>query len=224
MSDLQAVKVKREVSLNDVVLAIVAGGLRRYLDGAHEQVDGVHPRVIVPVSQHGGTDHELENRFSIMVGSLPIAVDDPVERLRLVHEEMVRHKAAASTSVAPLLFRAGDLVPTPVLHALAPTLLRHQPLVNTAVTNIPGTTEPLYLLGARLLEMYPLITVTGNLGVIVGVLSYEDGLGVGITVDADVVTDVDDLAAAMDAAASELIDACRSADRSALLGPVTAAT
>jgi hypothetical protein len=65
----------------------------------------------------------------------------------------------------------------------------------------------LYLLGARLLEMYPFVTVTGNLAITIGVVSYEDALGIGITVDADAVPDVTALATSIAGAADELVSA-----------------
>ena len=74
---------------------------------------------------------------------------------------------------------------------------------------MPGSPDPLYLLGARIRELYPFITVTGNIGVIVGVLSYLDALGLPLTVDADVVPDLDRLMAAMAAAADALVEQAR---------------
>jgi hypothetical protein len=94
-----------------------------------------------------------------------------------------------------------------MLRALAPRVLHHQPFVNVVVTNLTGSRAPLYLFGSRLLEMYPFVTVTANLGVTFGVVSYAGTLGVGITVDADAVPDVTVLARAVEEAASELVRA-----------------
>lgn len=211
MTDLQSVKNAEGVSLNDVVLAIVAGGLRTYLEDAEQEVAGLRPRVLVPVSMHGEGDEGTENRFTFMVVDLPVATTDPIDRLRQVHTDMVGHKRSAQSSMTALLFRASDILPMQLLSTLGPPVLRRQPFVNLAVSNLPGTTEPLYLLDSRMLEMFPFINVTGNIAVIVGVLSYEDGLGVSITVDADVIDDLDALAAAIDGASSELVDAVRDA-------------
>jgi WS/DGAT/MGAT family acyltransferase len=195
------------VPLNDVVLAIVAGALRRYLADHDVAVDSVRPRTIVPVSIHGAAPgQEIENRFSLMVTELPVHLSDPVGRVRFVHREMQRHKASAVRPLVPHLFEISDVVPVSLLHAAAPALLRRQPLVNLAVTNLPGTPDPMYLLGSPMSEVYPFVSLTGNIAVIIGVLSYRDRLGVGITVDADVVPDVDALADAVAAAAAELLD------------------
>ncbi len=87
------------------------------------------------------------------------------------------------------VFSIADFVPPPVLRGLVPRVLAHQPLVNLAVSNIPGSRAPLYLWESRMLGLHPFINVVGNVAMIIGVLSYVDDLGVGITVDPDVVGD-----------------------------------
>jgi WS/DGAT/MGAT family acyltransferase len=206
IEDLLRVKRAHGVTLNDVVLAVVAGGLRSYLQRHGAPVDRA-VRVIVPVSTHVAAGAEIENRFSMMVAGLPVEVADPVERLAVVADEMGRRKAQAQADIGPVLFTIGGLVPPPLLRLAGPTLLAHQPFVNLAVTNLPGTREPMYLLGARMLELFPYVAVTGNIATIIGVLSYEDGLGVGVTVDADVVPDADALVADLEASARALVTA-----------------
>ncbi len=206
--------VKRacEVTLNDVVLTVVTGALRHYLEHAGASLD-VRPRVLIPVSTHAVVGEEIENRFSMMLTYLPIGVADPVECLHEVHEEMDRHKASSQAAIGPMLFALGGILPPALLRLVGPTLLEHQPFVNLAVTNIPGTREPLYLLGSRMLEVFPFVGGTGNLALIIGVLSYEDGLGVGITVDPDVVPDLDVLVEGVGQAARALIEAGRGGER-----------
>jgi WS/DGAT/MGAT family acyltransferase len=188
---LLRVKRSEGVTLNDVVLAVVGGGLAHYLERAGGATDRL-PKVLVPVSTHSDdAGSEIENRFSVMLASVPLDAASPLDRLRAVHAEMERHKQASQADVGPLFFAVGDLVPNWMLRLTGPAVLRHQPFANFTVTNLPGWRDPLFLLGARMLELYPFITVTGNLALIVGVISYEDGLGVSITVDADVIGDVD---------------------------------
>jgi diacylglycerol O-acyltransferase len=206
IEDLLRVRREHQVTLNDVVLAVVAGGLRTYLERREAPVDR-DVRVIVPVSTHVVAGAEIENRFSLMVAGLPVGVADPVERLRLVHGEMSRLKEQEQSDIGPVLFTIGGLVPPSVLRLVGPSLLAHQPFVNLAVTNLPGTRDPMYLLGARMLELFPYVGVTGNIATIIGVLSYEDGLGVGVTVDADVVPDADALIADLEASARALVRA-----------------
>ncbi len=197
------------MTLNDVVLTVVAGALRHYLQRHDVPIDVV-PRALVPVSTHVKAGEEIENRFTLMIAELPVAVADPLERLERVHDDMERHKASAQPDFGPLLFTFGAMMPPALIQLVGPTLLDHQPFVNLAVTNLPGTRDPMYLLGRALLDLFPYVSVTGNIAVIIGVLSYEDGLGVGITVDADVVEDVHDLVLDVEQAARTLADTARS--------------
>ena len=227
MEDLIAVKRAHAVTLNDVGLAVVGGALRHYLArtaGAEIDLSAVRPRVLVPVSTHTTVAGQTENRFSIMVAELDLSTGDPIERLLAVHHEMARRKASTQQSNAQLLFGLGDIIPEPVLQALGPPLLRRQPAVNLAVTNLPGTRDAQYLLGSRMLELYPYVSVTGNIALIIGMLSYGDRLGVGITVDADVVPDADEIAHSIERASRELVDASRSRDRIAPDGRTQRAT
>lgn len=215
MPDLQHLKHAQGVSLNDVVLAAVAGAWRDVLGPASDpQGRAIHPRALVPVSTHvQGAETAVENRFSFLLAELPVSVDDPLERLQCVHEEMVRRKRSPGVSIGSILLAVSDLVPAGLIRLLAPSILGRQPVVNLAVTHLPGTDDPLYLLGSRLCEVYPFVTVIGNIALIIGVVSYGDSLGVGITVDPDVVEDVDALAAALDRSFTELIVAGRAAGR-----------
>ena len=111
------------------------------------------------------------------------------------------------TKLGPLLFSLADLVPPWLLRTAAPPVLRNQPVVNLCVSNMPGSRDPLHLLGARLTDLYPYICGVGNIAVIIGVISYLDALGVGLTVDADVVPDPDLLATGLRLAAAELVAA-----------------
>ncbi len=212
MAALQEVKRSQGVSLNDVVLAAVAGAASSVLGAPGPAERPPRPRVLVPVSTHGPSPRaEIENRFSLLLADLPVGVDDPLERLRLVHAEMARRKRSAETSLGAVLLAASDLVPGWLIRLIAPTVLGRQPVVNLVVTNLPGTDQPLYLLGAKLREAFPFVTVIGNISLIVGVVSYGDSLGVGITVDPDVVDDVDAFAGALDRAFGELVAAAGAA-------------
>jgi len=210
LEKLERVKGAHDVTLNDVVLAIVTGALRHYLLARGDSVEGTRPRVLVPVSTHApGTGAHggdgTTNRFSFFTVTLPVLVDDPVVQLRAIHTETTQAKDEHQTSIVPALFTIADLVPVALLRGVAPPVIAHQPFVNLAVTNLPGSPTPLYLSGARLVDLHPFITVTGNLGAIIGVISYTDRLGVSITVDPDVVPDLDALVEAIEIASAELI-------------------
>lgn len=209
LRDLETVKRMEAVKLNDVVLAVIAAAVSRYVGQCGTLVERV--RGVVPVSLHGAEPAgEMGNRFSMVFVDLPCSAE-PLEQLRQVHAETARRKQSLQTTIGTVVLTLGGVVPQQLLRRVGPAVLRHQPFVNMVVTNLVGSRRPLYLLGAQVLEMYPYVTVTGNLGITIGVVSYADGLGVGITVDADAVPDVDALAVAVKECAGELVRAAGAA-------------
>jgi diacylglycerol O-acyltransferase / wax synthase len=207
MADLVEVGHARGATLNDVALAIVCGALRRQIDHSGIGPDGDHlPRVLVPVGGLRPAAGEVGNSFSLLTADLPVDVDDPLARLDRIHQQMEHAKATSRTAeLISTLFDVADVVPPAALRVLGPVVLDHQPFVNLAVTNIPGTREPLHLLGARLESIHPIVTGVGNISTIVGVLSYYGRLGVGITVDPDVAGDPEVLVGDVEGAAAELL-------------------
>lgn len=201
---LVAVARARGVTLNDVVLTVVTDALRHHLGPEVAAGFGRRPpRALVPVGATAAAGSG-GNAFSFVVTPLPVACGDPLEVLDRIHRDMVERKASAQSAATSSLFSIVDVVPLPVLRALGPQALARQPFVNLAVTNIPGSRDPVYLMGARMEELHPIVTGVGNIACIIGVLSYRHHLGVGITVDPDVVADPDGLLAEVVAAADRL--------------------
>jgi diacylglycerol O-acyltransferase / wax synthase len=176
------------VTVNDVVLAMATGALADYIGADHPPSPARYPRVVVPSSVHAVGD-DTRNRFSVIVTELPVGLRDPLERLRHIHAELLPLREAAPSSMGARVFALAGLVPPWLLRIAGRVALDHQPVADLAVTNLRGPGTPVYLLGARMLEVYPLVSGTGNLATIVGVLSYDDSLGIAVTVDADVVPD-----------------------------------
>lgn len=185
MSDIVAIKHAHGVTVNEVVLAITTGAVRRMME-AGESFDTTarEPRALVPIGNPDSSS-TLGNRFSTTTVSLPVGVNDPTERVRLIRAQRSQRSAEPAGSLVSHLFSIVDLVPPAVVRAVAPRVLAHQSLVNLAVSNIPGSRAPLYLWEARMLALHPFIDLVGNVGLIIGVLSYADDLGIGITVDPD---------------------------------------
>ena len=209
MADIVAVKRACGVTVNDVVLAITTGALRRQMDAAGSFDPAARePRALIPIGNPESTT-TLGNRFSMTTAALPVGVDDPSERVRLIHARMAGHATSPAGSVMAHLFSIVDFVPPPVIRAVAPRLLARQPLVNLAVSNIPGSRTPLYLWESRMLGLHPFIDVVGNVALIIGVLSYVDDLGIGITVDPDVAGDPGAIVEHMRHAAQELTSQLR---------------
>ena len=207
MADIVAVKRACGATVNDVVLAITTGALRRMMEATGSfDPTGREPRAIIPIGSQDADPSELHNRFSITSVALPVAVDDPLERVGLIHSRMHEQLGtSAGRSIMPQLFSIVDVVPPPVLRMVVPRLLAHQPLVNLAVSNIPGSRAPLFMWESPMLALHPFINVVGNVALIIGVLSYVEQLGVGITVDPDVVGDPDVIAGHLRAALAELM-------------------
>jgi WS/DGAT/MGAT family acyltransferase len=210
MTDVLAVKQACDVTVNDVVLAITAGALRRELQalGVFDP-DGPDPRALIPIGAPKSDGLALGNRFSVTTVELPIGIDDPLQRVRLLHTRMHQRPPSPFEPLMPHLFSIADVVPVPALRALVPRVLARQPFVDLAITNIPGGHNPLYLWDSRLLRLSPFITGVGNIALIVGVLSYTDTLGIGVTVDPDAVGDPGPILARMRTAAKELADLVR---------------
>lgn len=206
LAGVVAVKRSCDVTVNDVVLAIVAGALRRQMEatGTYDPA-GHEPRALIPIGSPVPTTAALHNRFSITAVDLPVGVDDPLERVRLIHARMHERPTSVTQSLMPHLFSIADIVPPPLLRGLIPRVLALQPLVNLAVSNIPGSRAPLFLCESRMLGLHPFINVVGNVALMIGVLSYVDDLGIGITVDPDVVGDPQAIATHLQAAAAELV-------------------
>jgi WS/DGAT/MGAT family acyltransferase len=184
LDQVRAAGADRGATANDVLLAAVAGGVRHLLIARGEPVDehtALH--VLVPVSIRSADQRGmLGNRVTGLVVRLPIGIADPGQRLDAVAAETARHKAGSEGRATTTLLDALDHVPAALVRWIAP-VVHHQPLVNLVVTNVPGPDLPLYLLGARMLEAFPIVPLVGNLSVGVAVLSYAGALNVGLTAD-----------------------------------------
>lgn len=207
LADHRAVRKAHGGTVNDVVLAVVAGGLRRWLISRGEPlVEGTAVRALVPVSvraRRGGGG----NAISAYLVDLPVAEDDPVLRLASVRDAMEAHKRSGRAVGAAALVRLVGLAP-PVLHSIGARLASQYSsrLYNVLVTNVPGPPRPLYAMGARMLDMYPVVPLAGGQAVAIGITSYDGGVHYGLTADRDAMSDVDVLAEALGESLAELLD------------------
>jgi hypothetical protein len=139
-------------------------------------------QVLVPVGLVNAEGRDLGNSVSALFVRLPVGVDDPVDVLRAVSaevgEEKRRHQALAAASFLRML----EPVPQDVL-AKGVGIIHYQPFFNLIVTNVPGPPVPLYALGAKLLEAFPILPLAGNQSLAVAALSYEGQLNLGLLSD-----------------------------------------
>ncbi len=208
-ADLDEVKrVRRALggTVNDVILAAVAAGFRDLLRSRGVLSDDAVVRTMVPVSIRSPGEHGvLTNRVSAVLVNLPCGEPDPVRRLHLVHEQMEflkdSHQAIGPDALVRILGTAPELLAATVHTAL---LLR-QPVIHTVTTNVPGPPNPLYLMGRKLVELYPYIPIVMGFRVSIGNVSYLGRLFFGLTGDFDAMPDLDVLADGIRTGFDELI-------------------
>jgi len=207
LADFKAVKNELGGTVNDVVLAVVAGGLRTWLRARGVRTEGLHLRALVPVSVRSDDErNQLGNRVAAMRGPLPVWADHPVERLRAVQREMADLKSSKQAVGAEVLSGLQEFAP-PTLLSMASRLNFSTRLFNTVVTNVPGPQVPLYLLGRQMDEMVPLGFLAEGHSVFFAIMSYNGKLDISMLADRDAMPDVDMLAAALEDALRELLDA-----------------
>jgi diacylglycerol O-acyltransferase / wax synthase len=204
-------KIRRGLrgTLNDVILAVVAGALRRWLEAKGESL-GPDLRALVPVSMRGAHDRNtFGNQVSAVFCPLPVAEANPVERLRKVREAMKGIKEGGQAVAAAALASLSDFAP-PTLLAQAARLQAVTRFFNLVITNVPGPQFPLYLLGRQLLGCYPQVPLAAQQSIGVALLSYHGNVCVGLLADLDV-RDVAALGDAMRASLDELLAATEAA-------------
>ena len=207
LADLDEIKhIKNSLggTVNDVVLAAVSGGLRRLLKGRGELVDDVELRAMVPVSVRADSDKgSLGNQVASVWAALPIYEPDPVQRLKIVHEEMKDLKASGQAVGAQVLTSLGEWAP-PTIVAQASRLVARQRAFNLVITNVPGPQFPLYSLGREMQEVYPVLPLSQNTSIGVALLSYNGTIGFGLLGDYDTAPDIGVLAEGIEKSIAEL--------------------
>jgi WS/DGAT/MGAT family acyltransferase len=194
-------------TVNDVVLAAVAGALHRVLKARREPTRGRTLRALVPVSVR--TDDQrlaLGNRVTLVFVDLPVGSMDPVRRLRRIREATRGLKESMMALSADAIMNLGTFAP-PTLHALAARLVSRGRWFNLVVSNVPGPQVPMYIAGARLLATYPVLPLAENVALSVAVTSLAGTMGFGFTGDWDATPDVDVMATSLEESLDELAKA-----------------
>jgi WS/DGAT/MGAT family acyltransferase len=207
LDDFKRVKLALGGTVNDVVLAVVAGGLRSWLRDRGVRTEGLELRALVPVSirthderGHGG------NRIVAMRGPLPVYVEDPVARLRVVREAMDGLKESKQALGAEVIAGLEALAP-PTILAQASRLQFSTRLFNLLVTNVPGPQFPLYVLGRELQDLFPVAFLPENQALAVAIMSYNGRMDFGLLGDYDAMSDIEDLAEDLQESLAELVAA-----------------
>ena len=209
-TELDALKQARGetgATVNDVILAVATGGLRRLFERRGEAVPD-QLVALVPMSIRRSDEHlELGNRIATLMVALPLSEPDPAERLRLVHAETTRVKESEQARAASLVIEATGWTPPTINRVLADVISR-QLNWNLVVSNVPGPQMPFYLLGRRMVEVYPVVPLSPQQHALsIGVVSYDGGVFFGITADRNLFADIDEVAADLEAALAEQLSA-----------------
>jgi hypothetical protein len=167
-------------------------------------------RALVPVSvRTSDQHHELGNRLTVMRGPLPVYIRDPATRLRVVAGAMEDLKRSKQAVGAATLVAVNDIAPPAVL-AQASRLQFSTRLFNLLVTNIPGPQVPLYILGKRLQDLFPLAFLPEGHALAVAIMSYDGLIEYGLLADFEALPDLDVIAAGIDVALRQLVEAAAS--------------
>jgi WS/DGAT/MGAT family acyltransferase len=177
-------------TVNDVVLTVVSGALRKWLDRRGITTNGLELRALVPVSIRAEDERgQLGNRIAAMRGPLPVYVADPVRRLEVVREAMDGLKQSKQALGAEVISRFNDFAP-PTLLAQASRINFSTRLFNLIVTNVPGPQIPLYVLGREQLDAFPIAFLPENHALAIAIMSYNGRINFGLLADYDSMEDV----------------------------------
>jgi diacylglycerol O-acyltransferase / wax synthase len=214
LDDFRYVKQVLGGTVNDVVLAVVAGALRHWLRSRGVRTEGMELRALVPVSiRSQDQHHQLGNRIAAMRAPLPVYVEDPVARLAVVREAMDGLKDSKQAVGAEVLAGLQGFAP-PTILAQASRLNFSTRLFNLLTTNVPGPQFPLYVLGRELQDLFPVAFLPRNHALAVAIMSYNGSMDFGLLGDYDAMHDLDDFAVMVDDSLTELLDAAKQRRRS----------
>jgi WS/DGAT/MGAT family acyltransferase len=209
LADFKAIKNVFGGTVNDVVLALVAGALRNFMISRGQRTEGLEMRALVPVSVRTEAEHHHGgNRIVVMRGPLPIYISDPLDRLRFVSKAMAGLKESKQAIGAEVIAGAQNFAP-PTILAQASRLNFSTRLFNLIVTNVPGPQFPLYVLGREMLQAIPVAFLPENHALAIAIMSYNGQLNFGLLGDFDALPDVDVIAEGISEELANLLSLAR---------------
>jgi diacylglycerol O-acyltransferase / wax synthase len=204
LADIKAIKNELGGTVNDVVLATVAGALGKHLRRRGHNTDGLELKAMVPVSVRADVESgALGNRVAAMMAPLPVWCQDAVARLDIVREELKGLKSGGQAVGAQVLTELSGFAPATVMDQ-ASRLMSRQRFFNVVVTNVPGPQQPLFLAGRRMIDPFPMVPLAKNQGLGIALLSYAGRINFGLVGDYDVMYDLDDFADDIEDSLAEL--------------------
>lgn len=198
-------------SINDIIVAICAGAIRRYL--SEKEKLPLHPLVAnVPISIRNENSVEMNNQIANMMIQLATHIEDPLERLEYIQEQTMLGKSRHNTLGAKTLAKMADVVPFGLANIAAGLYSKynikdlHRPPFNVTITNVPGPRTPLYLNGHKVVSIFGLTPVVDGFGLIIAAFSYNGQVTITTTSDAKTMPDADLFSRYIRESANELED------------------
>lgn len=190
--EVKTVAAALDCTINDVLLAGVAGALGAHLSQRGTPTAGLTIRALVPVNLRPAQEQpQLGNQFGLVFANLPVGEHNPLARVYAVHQDMTRLKHSSQALVALWLLTAMGLLPG-VVEERAIELFTSKSSV--VVSNVPGPREPLYLAGARIAQQFFWVPQAGSIGVGVSLLTYGGRVHFGLMADRNLIADPGDVA------------------------------
>jgi diacylglycerol O-acyltransferase len=210
LADLKGVRRVLGGTVNDTILAVIAGALRSWLQARGVPVaQGDVVKAMLPISiavPAVTSGHAGGNRVSATLVSLPVGEGDPAVRLQQISYQLAELEEGSQFVGADAIVNIAGFGP-PTLHALGSRVgaTMSNRLYNLVITNVPGPQRPLYAAGSRLRAAYPVVPLTQNQALSIGLISYDGGVYFGLYADRDALPDLEVLASCIQDSADELV-------------------
>jgi WS/DGAT/MGAT family acyltransferase len=203
LEDLKRIGGPLGASVNDVLLASAAGGVRNYMRD-HDR-DPAPLKTMVPVNTRDGDASEFGNRISFVFIDLPCDEPDPLRRLQDVRLEMIERKEGGLPEGGDSVMAALKYLPRPAQHAIG-RMISSPKTFNLTVSNIPGPRQSMYMRGCELEAAYPVVPIADKHAVSIGMTTIKDRACFGLYAASEMLPDSDQLAEAMNASLDELLE------------------
>ena len=211
LADLKAVRTSLGGTINDTILAVIAGALRSWLQARGVPVrQGDLLKAMLPISvavPAASSGHAGGNRVSATLVELPVGEPDSAVRLQQISYQLAQLEEGSQFVGADAIVNIAGFGP-PTLHALGARVgsTMTSRVYNLVITNVPGPQRPLFAAGSRMLAAYPCVPLTRNQALSIGLISYDGGVYLGLYADRDALPDLDLLAMCLHESMAELLD------------------
>ena len=202
LDDVKFVKNRMGATVNDVLVAAVAGALRRYVEARGDNPEGKTIRAMVPVDIRGPQDTKLTNRFALVYLSLPIGIADPIERLFATKRHMDAIKRSPEALVTYQAIAGLGVVSDRIARSVRSY---YADKVSVVLTNVPGPSQKLYFAGKLLDTIVFWVPQSGSIGVGISIFSYGGQVNIGLITDRGLAPDPDTIVAAFQAEFDDLL-------------------